>query len=166
MTKRRSEPQAPPAAPRVHRVIRWAFYVFILSLPFEYPNRSFPVETTTITCALFLLAVLYQPRVCFRRFPGAAAWFVGFLYAFLVSFVVNGGQYEDEVQKFFLLMLQLLMLLWAGYNVLRDKEVFSKAPVMLAVACTVRAALQVLNIGTSHVAEWVGGERVSMLGQN
>ena len=166
MTKRRSEPQAPPAAPRVHRVIRCAFYVFIISLPFEYPNRSFPVETTTITCALFLLAVLYQPRVCFRRFPGAAAWFVGFLYAFLVSFVVNGGQYEDEVQKFFLLMLQLLMLLWAGYNVLRDEEVFSKAPVMLVVACTVRAVLQMLNIGTSHVAEWVGGERVSMLGQN
>jgi len=166
VTTRRSERQAPPATPPVHPVIRWAFYVFILSLPFEYPNRSIPWETTTITCALFLFAALFQPRVCLRRFPGAVAWFVAFIYVFLVSFVVNGGQYEDEVQKFFLLLLQVVLLFWAASNVLRDEKVFRLTPVMLAVTCTARAALQVLNIGTRHSAEWVGGERVSMLGQN
>ena len=154
------------ATASLHPAIRWAFYLFLLSLPFEYPNRSIPWETTTITCALFLFAALFQPRMCFRRLPGAVAWFAGFLYAFLLSFVVNGSQYADEVQKFFLLLLQAVLLFWAGCNVLRDEEVFRRTPIMLAVTCTARAALQLLNIGTLHTVEWVGGERVSMLGQN
>lgn len=156
---------AAPAAP-LYSAIRWSFYVFLLSLPFEYPNRSIPWETTTITSALFLFAALLQPGRCFRRVPGAVAWFAGFLYAFLFSFVMNGSQYEDEVQKFFLLMVQAILLFWAACNVLRDEEVFRRTPVMLAVTCTARAALQLLNIGTVHSVEWVGGERVSMLGQN
>jgi O-antigen ligase len=154
------------ATASLHPAIRWAFYVFILSLPFEYPRRSIPWETTTITCAVFLFAALFQARLCFKRFPAAVAWFGVFLYACLLSFAVNGGEYADEVQRMLILQVQLALLLWAGYNVLLDEEVFRLAPLMLAVACVARAALQVSDIGTSHDEEWYGGERVSALGQN
>ena len=36
------------ATAAVNPVVRWAFYFFILSIPFEMPNRSIPLETTTI----------------------------------------------------------------------------------------------------------------------
>ena len=166
VTTRASQPPAPPADSPVHWAIRWAFYLFVLSLPFEYPRRSIPWEVTTITCAVFLLAALFQPWICFRRFPGALWWFAGFLYVFLVSFVVNGGFYGDAVQKLFILLVQVLLLLWAGYNVLRDDEVFRSTPVVLAVACVARALIQVLGIATVRSAEWGGGVRVSALGQN
>ena len=166
VTTRPFQPSAPPAASRVHWAIRGAFYVFVLSLPFEYPQRSIPWEVTTITCALFLLAAGFQPWVSFRRFPRALWGFVGYLYAFLVSFVVNGGLYQDNVLKLFILMVQVLLLLWAGYNVMSDDVVFRKAPVMLAVACVARALIQVLGIATVRTAEWGGGVRVSALGQN
>lgn len=166
VTTRRFQPSAPPAAGHVHWVIRWAFYLFVLSLPFEYPRRSIPWEVTTITCAVFLLAALLQPWISFRRFPGALWWFAGYLYVFLASFVVNGGLYADGVLKLFILMVEMWLLIWAGYNVMRDEEVFRATPVMFAVACVARAALQLSGIATVHTAEWGGGERVSALGQN
>src|SRR5205809_1098457 len=118
VTTRHFEPSAPPAAVRVHWAIRWAFYVFVLSLPFEYPPRTIPWEVTTITCAVFLLAALFQPWICFRRFPAAVGWFGGFLYAYLLSFLVNGGQYPANVQKLFILLVEVVLMIWAGYNVL------------------------------------------------
>ena len=162
----RSDPRVVSAGSSVHPAIRWTFYLFVLSLPFEYPERSFPVETTTITAALFLLAVLVQPVSCFRRFPASLGWFAGFLYACLVSFVVDGGQYADEVQRLLTLYVQMLLLFWAEYNVLQDEDVFRKTPLVLAIACIARAGLQLADIATVHTKEWVGGERVSALGQN
>jgi len=142
------------ATASLHPAIRWAFYVFLLSLPFEYPRRSIPWETTTITCALFLFAALLQPRICFRRLPVAVAWYGMFLYVCVVSFAVNGGLYAAEVQRIFTLQLQMALLLWAGYNVLHDEEVFRRAPFMLAVACVARAAVQLSGIATKHDEEW------------
>jgi O-antigen ligase len=150
----------------VQPAIRWALYIFILSIPFEYPRRSIPWETSTITCALFLLAALLQPRMSFRRFPGAVGWYALFLYVVLVSFVVNGSEYADEVLKLVILLVQMALLLWAGYNVLRDEKAFRQAPLMLALGCAARAALQLSGFGTTHEAEWGGGERISWLGQN
>jgi len=162
----RFEPQATRLASQVHPAVRWAFYIFILSLPFEYPKRSIPWEITTITCALFLLATIVQPVVCYRRFPRAAWWFAGFLYAYLLSFVMNGGEYGEEVWRLFLLQLQLVLFLWAACNVLEDERVFRRVPFVLIATCTARALLQLSGIATQHETEWVGGERISALGQN
>jgi O-antigen ligase len=150
----------------VQPAIRWALGIFILSIPFEYPQRSLPWETSTITCALFLLAALLQPGISFRRFPGAAGWYGMFLYVVVISFVVNGGEYGDEVLRLLILLLQMALLLWAGYNVLRDEKVFRQAPFLLVVGCAARAALQLSGFGTTREPEWGGGERISWLGQN
>src|SRR5258708_37657103 len=108
---------------------------------------------------------LFVEGVCLRRFPAAVAWFGVLLYDCLLSFPVNGGEYADEVQRMLILQGQLALLLWAGYNVLLDEEVFRLAPLMLAVACVARAALQGSDIGTSHDEEGYGGERGSAPGQ-
>jgi len=124
----------------LHPAIRWAF-TCSPSLPFEYPRRSIPWETTTITCAVFLFAALFPGAALLPTVPGGGRMVRSIPVRCLLSFAVNGGEYADEVQR--MLILQgLALLLWAGYNVLLDEEVFRLAPLMLAVACVARAALQ------------------------
>ena len=30
-------------------IVRWTFYLLVFSIPFEFPDRSFPIEIPTIT---------------------------------------------------------------------------------------------------------------------
>ena len=55
----------------VNPLVRAALYLFVLSIPFEFPGRSFPVEIPTIAAALFVLATLLEPRRCYARTPPA-----------------------------------------------------------------------------------------------
>jgi len=155
-----------PQAHGVHFAVRWAFYLFVLSLPFEYPRRTIPWEVTTISCALFLLTALFQPRITFARIPWAVRWFALYLYVLLGAFVVDGGHYGDQVQKLFVLLLEAVLLLWAASNVLRYEDVTRGALLALGVACVVRAGIQLAGISTERVTEWTGGVRVLAMGQN
>src|SRR5439155_2506977 len=82
-----------------HWVVRWAFYLFVASIPFEFPDRTIPLEVTTITGCVLLLATLRDWRRCFARVPPVLWCFSAFLYLFWISFVVGGGAYADEVVK-------------------------------------------------------------------
>ncbi|HEY7544925.1 MAG TPA: hypothetical protein VID27_08585, partial [Blastocatellia bacterium] len=55
----------------VHPAIRWTFYIFVFSIPFEYPPRTIPFEVHTVTGAIFLLVSLLQTKIAFRRAPKA-----------------------------------------------------------------------------------------------
>ena len=159
-------PRTHPPLRVVHPVVRWAFYLFVFSLPFEYPKRTIPWEVTTLTCAAFLLAALLQPRTSFARLPWAVRWFGVYLYVLLGAFVVDGGHYGDQVQKLFTLLLEAVLLLWAASNVLDYEDVARGALVSLGVASALRAAIQLAGIGTERIVEWTGGVRITALGQN
>jgi O-antigen ligase len=151
----------------VNVLVRATLYLFILSIPFEMPkNRVIPMEIPTLTGALFLLTTVLSPSACYRKIPGAMLWFVGYLWMFGLSTLVNSSVHQDLVLPLFLLMLQLVWLLWVMSNVLRDATVMRGALITIAFAVMVRAALQVLGIGaTAHVV-WTGGERITAFGQN
>ena len=53
----------------VNPLIRCAFYVFIFSLLFEWPDRPIPMEIPTLIGFIYLAFTLLQPRICYRRFP-------------------------------------------------------------------------------------------------
>jgi O-antigen ligase len=150
----------------VHPLVRWAFYLFVFSLPFEYPKRTIPWEITTITCAVYLLAAFLQPRVSLARLPWAVRWFGLYLYVLLGAFVVDGGHYGEEVQKLFILLLEAVLLLWTASNLLRRENVARGTLVTLGIACALRAGIQLAGIATETVVEWTGGVRVVALGQN
>src|SRR5512141_1658519 len=80
---------ASTARSAVNPIVRAALYLFVLSIPFELPQRSFPVEIPTITGAIFLLATVLQPRMSYRHIPGAVLWFVTYLWMFGLSTLVN-----------------------------------------------------------------------------
>jgi O-antigen ligase len=154
------------AAPRVNGLVRGALYVYILSIPFEIPHRSFPVEVPTITGALFLATTLLSPGACYRRIPQAAVWFllhVWILVALAIAFAV--GDLGPALQQISL-FLQVILLCITIYNVLADPRVFRGAIVALIVATAARAAVQVTGVAATRAAEWGGGERVTAFGQN
>ena len=153
-------PQAGPKA-----VVRWAWYVFIASLPFEYPGRTIDVEVTTLTAALFVLATAAQPRLCYGRMPGAVRWMVVFLYVFIAAYALGEGTYGAEVVRNVLTLTQLILLLWAAANVLRDESVVDRSLWILGGATFIRAALQFSGGGEAMDLGLVAG-RQSAMGQN
>ena len=150
----------------VNPVVRAALYFFVFSIPFELPKVALPVEIPTLTGAIFLLATLLQPSASYRRIPGAVMWFVVYLWMFGLSTLVNRSPLATPVLTLFLLMLQLVLVLWAASNLLRDPRVMRGVIITLALAVALRATLQVLGIGATTKELWTGGERVSAFGQN
>ncbi len=166
------QPTAPPAPvvvrtrSKVNVLVRAALYLFVLSIPFEMPNRTIPIEVPTLFGALFLLATLVQPIVSYRRIPGALVWFVSYLWIFGLSTLVNRTDHTMMVVIQFLNLLQVAFILWACSNLLREKRVLRGVLLTLAFAVTLRAAMQVLGIAATAREVWTGGARVTVLGQN
>jgi len=155
------------ASARIHPVIRWAFCLFVASLPFELPERQvIPFEIPTITGALFLATTLLQPRVCFGRVPAAVVAFLGTLYVYAVSAAWNGWINGTEVWDLLLLMVQGMLIFWTASNLLREDELARTILWSLVLACGVRAALPLLGIGRTAYVVWTGGERITAFGQN
>ncbi len=156
-----------PRATHVHLLVRWAFYLFVFSIPFEYPGRSIPIETTTLTGCLFLLATFLQPRVCYGRRPPALFWFGTYLYMFLVAFVASGGAYPRETTKTFLTLLMLVLIFWASYNLLLHEGVARTALWALGTACVILALMTVASVMTSVDPDSEDEmRRATVLGQN
>jgi O-antigen ligase len=162
-------PAIPAVSPRYAAfppLVRWAFYLFVASIPFEYPGRTIPVEITTITASLFLLAALIEARVCFAHWPAALWCFGAYLYAFLVSVAVSGAPYPAEATKSFVTLLMLVLVFWAASNLLRDDGIATRALLTLGIAAFVYAGLTL--VGAVNLDEtWVKESgRVTLFGQN
>jgi O-antigen ligase len=150
----------------INPFLRMAFYFFVLSIPFELPQRTFPVEIPTITGGIFLLFTFLQPTKSYRKIPGAVLWFMTYLWMFGLSTLVNRSSQTFLVVQLFLLMLQLVLILWAGFNLLRDRTVLRGVIVTFAFAVAMRALMQLAGIGATAREVWTGGVRVTAFGQN
>jgi len=150
----------------IKRVIRLAFYVLVFSLPFEMPRLGMPLEVTTFTASLFLLATLLQPRACFRRPPRAFWWFVVYFYAYTFVSIWYIAKHQTDVVKLVFLLLQLILMCWAGCNVMRDAASARVTLLTLIAGCAVLALFQLLGIASSAVETGSDAQRFTVLGQN
>ncbi len=161
------EPPFVRARPKeIKRTIRWAFYILIFSLPFEMPKLGLPLEVTTFTCSFFLLTTLLQPGACFRRPPKAFWWFVIYLYIYTFVSLWYITEHQFEVVKLLFLLIQLILLCWAGCNLLRDDRTAQMTLLILVAGCTVLSLFQLLGIASSAVEIGSDVERFTVLGQN
>jgi O-antigen ligase len=151
---------------RVHPVVRLALFLYVLSIPFEFPRRSIPLEIPTLTGMIFLLTTLLHPGIAFRRVPGAVFWFG--LHLWILAAVAIYMQVDQRAlaTRQYVLLVQLVLLMWTMYNLMADPRVVRGVLVAIVIACTVRAGLQVAGVGTSSYTVWTGGERVTAFGQN
>ena len=139
--------------------------LLVASIPFEYPERSIPMEIPTLTGAVFLLVTLLHPRKCYGQLPATVLWFAVYLLGFLLSTTVTGEHVPEVASEFIVILQGVLILLTAG-NLMQDERVATRAMVTLVAACTVRASLPFIGLAKTTSTVWTGGERVSALGQN
>jgi O-antigen ligase len=149
----------------VDLLLQGGLYLLLASIPFEYPERSIPLEIPTITGAVFLLATLLHPRRCYGRLSAPVLWFAGYLLAFLLSATVQGEHAPQAISEFVIVLQGVLVLVAAG-SLMQDERIATRAMVTLVVACAARAALPFLGLARTTTLVWTGGERVSALGQN
>jgi O-antigen ligase len=152
--------------PSTDLLLQGGLYLLVASIPFEYPERSIPLEIPTLTGTVFLLGTLLHPRRCYGRVPAVVVWFGVYLVAFLLSMVASGGEYISAALSEFVVVLQGVLVFLAAGNLLQDEKVATRAMAMLVGACGVRAALPFLGFAKTASVVWTGGERVSALGQN
>ncbi len=139
--------------------------MFVMSIPFEYPPRSIPVEVHTITGSIFLLTALLQPKVCFRKPPKAFWWLAIYLFVYLALMAL----YSTDIPNatiFFFNMLQAAFLFWASYNLLRFDTIVKTTFLSFAISTTVLASLLIMGIGTTVYHSETEGDRVTVLGQD
>ncbi len=158
-------PAAAPA-PRVMTVVRWAFYLFVFSIPLEYPDRTIPLEVHTITGSLFLLVALLQPRLCFRRPPAALLWFSAYLWIYVALGLFS--QHPAETMKLFFNYLLVACVFWAACNLMRFDAIARKAFLGFVVGAVVIGILQRAGIATSEVEGRLAvfGQDANLLGGN
>ncbi len=140
--------------------------LLVASIPFEYPERSIPLEIPTLTAAIFLFVTLLYPTRSYRRLPAAALWFGVYLLAFLLAILLGSREYAAEAFSEFVIMLQAVLVFLAAANLMQDEKVARRALLTLAAACSLRAALPVFGVGRTSDAVGTGGDRISALGQN
>jgi O-antigen ligase len=154
------------SAPSTDLLLQGGLYLLVASIPFEYPERSIPLEIPTLMGAVFLLGTLFHPRRCYGRVPAAVIWFGLYLIAFLLAMVASGGEYLSPALSEFVVVLQGVLVLLAAGNLMQDETVATRAMATLVGACVIRAALPFLGFAKTANVVWTGGERVSALGQN
>lgn len=159
-------PASAPSGLRTDLVLQGSLYLLVASIPFEYPDRTIPLEIPTLTGAVFLLVTLLHPRRCYGRLPAPALWFGAYLVVFLLSIVMGQAERAPEAVAEFVVVLQGVLIFLAAANVMRDEKVARRMLDTLAAACAVRAALPLLGLGRTTNVVWTGGERISALGQN
>jgi O-antigen ligase len=147
-------------------VVRAALYLFVLSIPFEIPRRSIPLEIPTLTGLVLLLTTVLNPSVCWRKLPPAVVWFSGYVWMLALSAVVNVPTNTALVVRGFLSLTMLLLLFVTIYNTLSDQRAVRGVLIAIVVSCSLRAAMQVAGIAATPYDLWTGGQRVTVLGQN
>jgi O-antigen ligase len=146
-------------------LLQGGLFLLVASIPFEYPERTIPLEIPTLTGAVFLLVTLLHPRRCYGRLPAPVLWFGLYLIVYLIS-VTAGGDHVSEAMSEFIVVLQGVLVLLAAGNLMEDPAIAHRAMLTLVFACSARGALPFVGFGRTADVVWTGGERVSALGQN
>jgi len=148
----------------VNPLVRCAFYVFIFSLLFEWPDRPIPMEIPTLIGFIYLAFTLLQPKVCYRYFP-KEFWFYA-VYTLFLALLCGFVKRQDDAIKLLTLMVQIFFLMWSGYNLMRYERIMKTALMTLVISCSAISVMQLLGVAATQWEFYDAGSRTSVLGQN
>jgi O-antigen ligase len=166
----RSRPRMSAAWRPVSPFLGWSFCALMFSLPLEYPDRSIPLETHTITGSLFLLVALGQPTLCFRR-PTVAFWCLA-AYLWAYGCISLFSEHPAEAAKLFANYLQAVLLFWVGTNLMRVHAMAEAALWSFVAGCAVIGLMNFFGIASQTVVsdltsrQIVFGQDANRLGGN
>ena len=165
-----SRPSSPPRvmpACRVDAIVRWAFAVFLFSIPFETLEIGLGqgnFSLSRLTGYVFILVACLQPKTSFRRFPAVFWWFSLYLSVYVFAALYEGPEYRVEIIVQLLTLVQMLVLLWISSNLLRSEQTVRHVLGAFAGACVFLSALQLLGI--TSVVYHSSDHRISALDEN
>ena len=144
-------------------VIRWIFYAFVFSLPFETVKSGY-LEPPTILGGLLLMTTLLQPGL-FLRWPPRAFWcFFVYLYFSVAVAPLEPAVYRGEVVGKVFLLAQLTVLSWIAFSLMREERVARAALLALVAACGALSVLQVAGVAAQPTDIGAMAERVTAFG--
>lgn len=147
-------------------IVRWSFYLFVFSIPFEMPDLGLPFELAAFTGVLFLLAALAQTRVSFFRPPSALWWLFSYLIAYVFVSLLFGVERKSDAAKALFLLLQAMLICWCAYSLLRHEQLAIGALLTFVAACSLLALIQITGVAGTPVEVASTAERLSSFGQN
>ncbi len=144
--------------------VRWAFYGFVATIPFETVDLGIPFETTMISLGILFISLLTQPSLVLRNPPLAFIFFSIYLFVLYISFVIKTPpELFFEAAWKLMVITQLIVMSWVAFNIFKSERVARRALLVFALSCAFLAVLQ--QLGISQSMEGVGGEgRVTALG--
>jgi O-antigen ligase len=148
-------------------ILRYAYYAFIVSLPFEAVDIGLDVASFSLSKLIgyvFLMATLLQPHLCFKLPPRAFWLFTIYLCMVVLRGILQESQYYSPIITQLLTQTQLLIFFWIAYNLMRYERIGTGTLWALTVSCLVLAILQALDITSTGNVHEQG--RVSAFGIN
>lgn len=144
-------------------IIRYFYYGFIFSIPFESVDVGIRVVGTIpkLIGVLFIIVTVLQPRLCWRMPPKVFWLFATYLYLHSVwgiFFVLSGSELSKDIILRFLTLFQLLVLFWVSYNILQYKRVVKGSLLTLVASCTIVGGLIVAGLSAEEAARATVGE--------
>jgi O-antigen ligase len=152
---------------RVDPIIRWAFAAFLFSIPFETLDTGLSDNAFSIsklTGYVFILTAMLQPRTSFRKIPTAVWCFALYLLVYVLAGLYQEPEFQPEILKRLLTLIQMLVLLWISANLLKSPETVNYALGGFAFSCIFLSVLQLLGVTSVAYRGW--DNRVSALGEN
>jgi O-antigen ligase len=149
--------------------LRWTFYVFVFSLPFETVTElireQLGFSLSKVTGYLFFCCAMIQPTACFGLIPRASWFFAAYLACFAILGFSQDAQHWDLVGVRLFQQVQMLVLLLVSYNLMRGDRTRAGALWAVAFSVVTLAVLQLLGV-TAVEFESAGGQRISALTEN
>ena len=155
-------------------LVRYAYNIFIFSIPFEVLSTEWGIGSERFHLSkvtglvLAIVGILFAPSWCFRRPPAAFWCFLAYLLVVVLLSLDLLASPENEallgaIIREESIIVQMVVLFWISYNILRDERASKGAVLSLALSCGVLAILQLFGIGASFDE---ATDRISVQGMN
>jgi O-antigen ligase len=135
-------------------IVRYAYYMFLFSIPFEGSDIGIESENFTITKMvgyLFIAVTLLQPHVCYRRPPKAFWYFMTYLSIFIILNALSEAETARMMPSRLLRITQLVIMFWLCYNLMRSEQFIKGTLLTLGASCTCLVILQMSGIITTTI---------------
>ena len=153
----------------VSPVIRIAFYLFVLAIPFEtaFLESASSIGTVPMMMGIALVGIaLLQPRICFKRPPTAFWCFAGYIFVCLILGMTQDLIYARPVLTWLSTLTQMLVLLWIAFNLFKYPEICKGALLVHVAACAVLSIFMLTGISmvdSGHGRATLFGDQVNTL---
>lgn len=149
-------------------VVRYAYYAFLATIPYETLDIGLGTRSMSIAKLagwVFLLATLAQPSACWRKPPSVLWLFGSYLTVAGVLGVLGDPRHATDVAIRVQQQVQMLALLWCSANLLQSEKVVRGALGALAASAGMLAILQLTGV-TAVADRWGDVERITVLGED